>query len=155
MNHNQVETASTAELVEFYNENCADFGKKTVKKFADRATAIMRVRQLIDDINANEADDGATGTEDDGATGTEDDGATDKHANLSAAVSATWTDPEVAAARKKRYAVVSGGVSYKSVEAAFRELGLPINKAAKFRAVLRDEGTNTINDVVFTLGEVK
>ena len=147
MNHNQVETASTAELVEFYNENCADFGKKTVKKFADRATAIMRVRQLIDDIDANEAEDGATGTEDDGAT--------DKHANLSAAVSATWTDPEVAAARKKRYAVVSGGVSYKSVEAAFRELGLPINKAAKFRAVLRDEGTNTINDVVFTLGEVK
>lgn len=38
-----VQTAKTAELVAFYNANSA----KTVKKFADRATAEKRVAELL------------------------------------------------------------------------------------------------------------
>ena len=44
------ETASTKELVEFYNKHAHELGKREVKKFVDRATAQLRVRQLIEDL---------------------------------------------------------------------------------------------------------
>lgn len=56
MNIEQVSSASTSELVAFYNKNCECFGKKQVKKFADRATAQLRVRQMIEDIEAEQAE---------------------------------------------------------------------------------------------------
>jgi len=56
MNIEQVSSASTSELVAFYNKNCECFGKKQVKKFADRVTAMLRVRQMIEDIEAEQAE---------------------------------------------------------------------------------------------------
>lgn len=56
MNIEQVSSASTSELVAFYNKNCECFGKKQVKKFADRTTAQLRVRQMIEDIEAEQAE---------------------------------------------------------------------------------------------------
>lgn len=47
-------TATTKELVEFYNAHCADFGRRSVKKFSDRETAKLRVRQLLEDMLATE-----------------------------------------------------------------------------------------------------
>mgnify|MGYP001172836207 CR=1 FL=1 len=49
-----VETAATKDLVAFYNANAAHFGKKVVTKFADRATAELRVRQMVADLEAEE-----------------------------------------------------------------------------------------------------
>lgn len=48
----QVSTASTKELVSFYNKNCECFGKKQVTKFSDRMTAEIRVKTMIEDIEA-------------------------------------------------------------------------------------------------------
>ena len=57
MSHSiNVETASSKELVAFYNEHAHDLGKKTVTKFTDRATAQLRVRQMVEDLNAEEVE---------------------------------------------------------------------------------------------------
>ena len=45
------ETASTKELVAFYNAHAHNIGKKTVVKFTDRATAQLRVRMMVEDLN--------------------------------------------------------------------------------------------------------
>jgi transcription elongation factor Elf1 len=47
MNAKQISAAKTAELVAFYNANCAVVGKKPVSKFADRKTAEKRVAELV------------------------------------------------------------------------------------------------------------
>lgn len=52
----QVSAASTKELVSFYNKNCECFGKKQVSKFSDRMTAEIRVKTMIEDIEAAEAE---------------------------------------------------------------------------------------------------
>ena len=57
MSHSiNVETASTKELVAFYNEHAHDLGKKTVVKFTDRATAQLRVKLMIEDLEAEEVE---------------------------------------------------------------------------------------------------
>lgn len=50
-----VETASTKDLVAFYNANADHFGKKVVTKFSDRATAELRVRMMVADLEAEES----------------------------------------------------------------------------------------------------
>ena len=60
-----------------------------------------------------------------------------------AAVSATWQDPAVAAARNLKSKVKVGGELYRSTLAAFEHLGLPINQHIKFRAELKAEGKKT------------
>ena len=52
----QVATASTKELIAFYNKNCECFGKKPVQKFSDRMTAEIRVKTMIEDIEAEQAE---------------------------------------------------------------------------------------------------
>ncbi len=54
MKANQVKNAATKDLVAFYNANAARFGKKVVTKFSDRATAELRINQMIADIEAEE-----------------------------------------------------------------------------------------------------
>lgn len=46
---------STKELVAFYNANADHFGKKQITKFADRATAELRVRMMAEDLEAEAA----------------------------------------------------------------------------------------------------
>lgn len=53
-----VETASTKELVAFYNAHAHELGKKEVKKFADRATAQLRVSQILGDLEVMETGSG-------------------------------------------------------------------------------------------------
>ena len=74
-------------------------------------------------------------------------------ADRSAAVSTTWQNPAVAAARSSRNAVVVDGVTYSSVGKAFTALGLPMNKHVNFRIALKAStgGTSEINGSVFHL----
>ena len=57
-------------------------------------------------------------------------------ADRSLAVATTWADPAVAASRALRHRVKVGNVEYKSVGAAFAELGLPIKDVIRFRRSL-------------------
>lgn len=57
----------------------------------------------------------------------------------SAGVAASWLDPSVAAKRATRNGVTVNGAEYRSVLAAFTELGLPINKHIVFRGKLKVE----------------
>lgn len=52
----QISTASSKELVAFYNKHCECFGKKQVTKFSDRMTAEIRVKTMIEDIEAEQAE---------------------------------------------------------------------------------------------------
>lgn len=109
-------SASTSELVAYYNERA----EKPVKKFADRATAEKRVRPFL-----------------------EADAATAPKRTLSEAIAASWTRPDVAAARSTRNAVRANGTEYRSVREAFRALRLPIEKHIPFRMSLKAAGKAT------------
>lgn len=63
--------------------------------------------------------------------------------DVGAAISASWADPKVRAARTERTAVKTGGVEYSSVPAAFVALGLPMGRMVRFRKLLKAEGTAT------------
>lgn len=56
----------------------------------------------------------------------------------SAAVAATWTDPQVAALRSARMKVMVGDLVFGSVKKAFLHFQLPLAKHIKFRGQLRD-----------------
>lgn len=160
-----VSYAKTSELVAFYNAHAI----KTVTKFADRATAEKRVTQMITDMVAaaqfcpmcdtlfNYGHDityaGAEGTKAGenyfhhhcGKTfrpdGTVPKAAAPANVDRSAAISATWGNPEVAAARAARdKVVVEGRGEYRSVKAAFIALGLPVSKHIPFRMKLKAAG---------------
>ena len=47
-------TATTKELVAFYNAHAHELGKKEVKKFADRETAQLRVAQMVADLEVEQ-----------------------------------------------------------------------------------------------------
>ena len=67
-------------------------------------------------------------------------------ADRSAAISNSWTNPDTAAARSLKSKVKVAGVEYRSVLAAFQELGLPVNKHIAFRKQLKAEGKLTFQD---------
>lgn len=54
-----------------------------------------------------------------------------------AAIAASWRDKGIAEARSAKHKVKVGGQEYNSVGAAFRELGLDMNKHIKFRKELK------------------
>lgn len=132
-----VSTATTAELVAFYNEHNAD---KPVKKFADRKTAERRVSALL------------------ATTGKPVRKAAAKSPDRSAAIAASWTDKKVAAARATRHGVRvtdprGGQGNYKSVREAFMVLALPIGQHIKFRGALKASGKAEFGKFKFTLIE--
>jgi len=108
-----VTTATTRELVDFYNEHA----ERPVKKFANRATAERRVQAMIDELYPK-ADD-------------------EKRAE---AQRRAWANPEVKAARSRRQHVKVDGVTYRSVKQAFEQLNLPLTKHIKFRGELKALG---------------
>lgn len=131
-----VSTATTAELVAFYNEHNAD---KPVKKFADRKTAERRVSALLE----------TTGKPVRKAAASSD---------RSAAIAASWTNKKVAAARATRHGVRvtdprGGQGNYKSVREAFMVLALPIGQHIKFRGALKAAGKAEFGKFKFALIE--
>lgn len=129
----------TADLLKFYLEHAERFGMKPVKKFADRGSAETRVADLAAAITAASTAEpipkAKKVAEGEGAAA----------ADLSAAVAATWNDPDVRAARAARYQVQVGKDTYGSVRKAFAALGLPDNKHVAFRGQLAKAGTGEFN----------
>lgn len=78
-------------------------------------------------------------------------GAHQPDAVRSAGVAASWTNPEVKAARSTRHAVAVEGVEYRSVREAFAALGLPMNKHIKFRGELKKAGEGVFEGHDFKL----
>lgn len=130
---------STAELTSFYNENAERFEMKPVKRFADRGAAEKRVTALAEAIVAASKAP-AKKAKKEGAP-----------ADRSAAISASWQDPNVAAARSARHAVIANKQEFKSVRAAFEALKLPMEKHIAFRGKLVKDGAAEINGVKFKL----
>jgi hypothetical protein len=56
------------------------------------------------------------------------------------AVAKTWANKEIAARRSVKNKVKVGGVEYRSVLAAFKELDLPVAKHQAFRLELKEKG---------------
>lgn len=168
--------AKTAELVTFYNA----FAVKAVTKFADRATAEKRVVQLVSDMVADGQFCPFCDTLDPASCGREITWADDKEkaykhhgcgkaftpqgklygrkpsapsaSDRAAAISASWADKNVAAARAKRDRVIVVGVGeFRSVKEAFLRLGLPISKHIRFRMQLKETGQATFDKNTFTI----
>lgn len=132
-----VQTATTAQLVAFYNEHA----NKPVNKFADRKTAERRVTELMAGIkfskpSAKKAAALASVPAAPKAPANPDRGA---------AIAASWKDKTVAQARATRNGVrvkaPNGGEgNYKSVREAFMILALPLGQHIKFRGNLKAAG---------------
>lgn len=144
-----IATAKTSELVATYNI----YAEKAVKKFADRKTAERRTREVLEsalaDLRALEA------------VAPEVEAEPVKR-SLSESIAASWTNPEVAAKRLTRHAVVArvGGkaLEFASLRKAFAALKLPDSKHIAFRQVLKAKGKATFNfgrdSVEFELAEI-
>lgn len=126
-----VKSATTAQLVEFWNEHAPAFGVKPVSRFATRGDAERRVGELIDNIEASaESDD----------TALEEDSVVTPVADArSAGVARSWQDPEVRAKRSQRTNIRVDGVDYRSVKQAFDALELPLKEHIAFRQLLKRE----------------
>lgn len=153
-----VKTATTKELVEFYNANTTG---SPVKKFQDRATAERRVAELLKECCPNCGVHLSNGV---GYHGDEVNGEIQRHqrfdkvclgcgeefgeplrevqvdAKRSVGVAKSWQDPEVKAKRSTRHFVRVNGEEFRSVRAAFIALRLPLNEHIKFRMELKAEG---------------
>ena len=133
MNKIDVKTASTQELLAFYNDNLPE-GVAKVKRFATRATAERRCQKLMDAPSTPAA--------------------TEKKAKqkrmLADGVKASWSDAKVAKARSTKTKVKVGGEIYRSVCAAFLKLKLPMAKHIAVRKLLKEQGRVTFEGHVFT-----
>lgn len=72
--------------------------------------------------------------------------------SIAEGVADTWTDPHVAAKRSERHGViVNGTTQYRSVRAAFLDLGLPMKDHIKFRINLKAKGKLTYDKYDFAI----
>jgi hypothetical protein len=132
-----ISTASAAELVAFFNANCERAGMKPVKKFADRKTAERRVDAMIAALPAAKID------KDEKPSG-----------SISEGVKASWSNPEVKAARSERTNIFAGRAGqemqyFRSVREAFRFFGLPDSKHIKFRMAFKAGTQDAFEGVTF------
>jgi hypothetical protein len=149
-----VETATTAELLEFFNAH----SDKQVKRFADRATAIRRVTNLILDQLPTEAECGVIEICGDVALEVESEEVESEEveseeveseeveseeaarSNLSIAIEKSWTVAEFAAKRAQRSAVDVDGFEYRSVQHAYECLEMDPKNLIRFRMLLKRDG---------------
>lgn len=140
-----VSTATTAQLVAFYNEHA----NKPVNKFSDRKTAERRVLELLAGLKFSKPSaknpKPAAKAPVEGSVSPE----------RAAAIKASWTNKAVAAARAQRHAVrvtyAGRSEQYKSVREAFIQLGLPLGRHIKFRGLLKVNGRAVFDDHQFAL----
>lgn len=149
-----VENTSTSVLLAFFNTHS---GQPPVKRFADRASAIKRVKQLIAGtasapqveaaVNTNPVveDKDMAKNKAKGKKAVAKNKAPKVPADRSKAVAKTWADPKVAKARAKHDRVMASGKEFRSVKAAFEELKLPLGQHITFRGALKKAG-----ELVFT-----
>jgi len=133
-----VTTATTAELVAFYNEHA----ETTVKKFADRKTAEKRVAALIATLEPVKVERKAAKPKAPKVYKT--------HEERSAAIAKSWLVPPVAAARVTRHAVevvTPEGLKmgFRSTKQAFETLELPLGQHIRFRGQLKADKFKVFN----------
>lgn len=119
-----ITTATTAELVAFYNANAA----AAVKKFADRKTAERRVSTLIESLQATKQVAAKKVYK--------------THEERSEAIAKSWLVPATADARTTRHAVevvTPEGLKmgFRSTKEAFETLELPLGQHIRFRGQLK------------------
>lgn len=131
MNTIDITTATTAELVAFWNAHA----EKPVKRFSDRKTAERRVAALIETLTPKVSKKATKAPKVSKKAA--------KAPNRSAAIAASWRDPRVAKLRSARLHVRVNGAWFRSVPQAFRELQLPMSKCIAFRGKLREAGQLT------------
>ena len=142
-----VSEMTTAELLNEYNTRTS----KAVKKFSSRAAAERQVNSLrtIELFKSGAATSKAVASIAEKATRVVTAHKVEfakrpkkvvVSGARSAAISDTWKDKKVAAARSLRSNVKVNGTEYKSVLKAFVALGLPVNKHIKFRGDLKAAG---------------
>lgn len=161
-----VQSASTADLVAFYNSRNPT---AQIKKFADRKTAERRCALLLPgnepnaDLKAAAAPAPAPAPKAGPVLGftkravakkapatikpikkgkapvkAAKKARTSGSVDLSEAQRKLWKDPEIRESRSERSAVSVDGVEYKSVRAAFEELELPMSQHIRFRGRLKE-----------------
>ncbi len=150
-----VKTATTAELVAFYNANAF----QPVKKFTDRATAERRVTALLD--AADSVDNSVLAMV--GLPTVEKRQPAVKRAaasaTRSAGIAASWKNPQVAAARAERTGTIEvrqGNKligSYRSVAHAFNSLGMSLKGHVPFRMMLKLEGQLSYDSYSFAIAK--
>lgn len=166
MTSQQLEAASTKDLVAYYNH----FAGKNIAKFSSRSAGLKQCEKYAIDErdgvfvfvcphcggNANITNAGPEGTVA-GAErgfchdcGTEFWYATGKiyhrpasSASRSASIAASWADPEVRAERSVRTRVMADGIEYRSVAQAFAKLGLSMGAHIRVRMDLKAAGKLT------------
>jgi hypothetical protein len=126
-------TATTAELVAFYNKHAA----KPVTKFADRKTAERRVATLLADLKFTKKP-------------------APKGTDRGASIAASWQNKKVAAARAARHGVVvrtpdGKTAQHKSVREAFMVLAPPLGQHIRFRGALKASGHADFSGYKFKL----
>jgi hypothetical protein len=139
-----ITTATTAELVAFWNEHAPQFGVRPVNRFATRADAERRVQELIDNIAAHEEDHDSfePSPPDDEEELSPPEEAQPVHSEArSAGIAKSWQNPETRAKRIQRNGVRVDGEHYRSVPAAFRALDLPMKDLVAFRMQLKADKT--------------
>jgi len=127
-----ITTATTAELVAFYNANAAT----AVKKFADRKTAERRVAALIETIKPVVETKAKTKAPKVYKT----------HEERSEAIAKSWLVPATKAKRVTRHSVdvvTPEGLrmGFRSTKEAFEVLELPLGQHIRFRGQLKQAGT--------------
>lgn len=149
-----VKTATTAELVAFYNANAF----QPVKKFTDRATAERRVQALLDASEFVDNDVlamvGLPTIEKKASFAAKQ---VKPSATRSAGIAASWKNPEVAAARAERTGTIEvrqGNKhigTYRSVAHAFTSLGMSLKGHVPFRMMLKLEGQLSYDSYTFSI----
>lgn len=129
-----ITTATTAELVAFYNANAAT----AVKKFADRKTAERRVAALIESLPKQVAAKKVSKPKAPKVYKT--------HEERSEAIAKSWLVPATKAKRVTRHSVdviTPEGLrmGFRSTKEAFEVLELPLGQHIRFRGQLKQAGT--------------
>jgi hypothetical protein len=151
-----VKTATTAELVAFYNANAF----QPVKKFADRKTAERRVQALLDAAetvdNSVLAMVGLPPVEKKASFAAKQPKAS---TTRSAGIAASWTVKAFADKRKERTGTIEvrqGNKligTYRSVAHAFTSLGMSLKGHIPFRMMLKVEGQLTYDCYSFAIAK--
>lgn len=127
---NTIQTASTKELVAFYNENCHMIDAKQITKFSDRKNAEKRVATLLSVVLEAQEQEAKE----------EPKEKVDSAEARRAGIAKSWTDPVVRVKRSTRNAVIVNGTHYSSCWEAWQALQLgTVNECIKFRGQLKNE----------------
>ncbi len=160
-----IKKSTTAELLAFYNANS---NRGPITRFADRATAEKRVRQLIDLMaGADSPGSDAPATDQEAPKPSKTAKAKTakpkaekpvaevdpeaQHAKRSASISKSWKDSATAQARSARNGCKVSGEVYPSVMAAFRALKLDVKKHQRVRRDMVVNGHTNFSGHRFTL----